>query len=412
MTSDKKALWLTVPAWGHTIPAKRFMEQLNEYGIEHAVFSSGVWSEYFQDISNENFDYNDFYSEQIEINQITQYSGIKTLINAFDLFTTIGLELRSDKSLVTTFNQFDFIFCDAVALPLAKLIKQSHQKIIVYQTSIQVSVSSAKSIISTYKNTPVGGHIKSLATDTVVSLPRIIYLLTKFNLKSQTRMRLIEILDPKGDATVVLTSNFFQPFTNQVSETYFIGPLFDTKSVLSMVKKTAYVSLGTMKVSELAVLQPVVESLIANSYKIKIKIPKNYQADWLEHQNISKQPFFNQIAELENASLFITHAGKNSCDEAILTQTPTICIPQANDQFILSARMQELGLGEIWLPDQGKSFENVLTKLESEREFYGKNLKSAYHEHINCSLCESEFGRLTQDLGLDSISRANKQRKQ
>lgn len=51
-----------------------------------------------------------------------------------------------------------------------------------------------------------------------------------------------------------------------------------------------------------------------------------------------------QLAILEQADLFVTHAGMGGCGEGLLTGTPMIAVPQAVDQFVNADRLVELGV--------------------------------------------------------------------
>ncbi|MFI5609488.1 macrolide family glycosyltransferase [Amycolatopsis sp. NPDC051903] len=52
-----------------------------------------------------------------------------------------------------------------------------------------------------------------------------------------------------------------------------------------------------------------------------------------------------QLAVLEAASAFITHAGMGSCTESLWYGVPTVAIPQAADQFGNAAQLESLGVG-------------------------------------------------------------------
>ncbi|MFE9250474.1 macrolide family glycosyltransferase [Streptomyces sp. NPDC007088] len=51
-----------------------------------------------------------------------------------------------------------------------------------------------------------------------------------------------------------------------------------------------------------------------------------------------------QLAVLEQADLFVTHAGMGGCAEGLLTGTPMIAVPQAAEQFVNADRLVALGV--------------------------------------------------------------------
>ncbi|MEJ3653205.1 macrolide family glycosyltransferase [Actinomycetes bacterium KLBMP 9759] len=53
-----------------------------------------------------------------------------------------------------------------------------------------------------------------------------------------------------------------------------------------------------------------------------------------------------QLAVLEHASAFVTHAGMGGCSEGLWHGVPMVAVPQAADQFVNGPRLAELGVGE------------------------------------------------------------------
>ena len=56
-------------------------------------------------------------------------------------------------------------------------------------------------------------------------------------------------------------------------------------------------------------------------------------------------PFVPQLALLEKARLFVTHAGQNGLVEALTRAVPMVALPQGADQFALAARIEAAGVG-------------------------------------------------------------------
>lgn len=53
-----------------------------------------------------------------------------------------------------------------------------------------------------------------------------------------------------------------------------------------------------------------------------------------------------QLAILEHATAFVTHAGMGGCSERLWHGVPMVAVPQAADQFVNGPRLAELGVGE------------------------------------------------------------------
>ncbi|MGC5361625.1 macrolide family glycosyltransferase [Streptomyces sp. DT24] len=60
--------------------------------------------------------------------------------------------------------------------------------------------------------------------------------------------------------------------------------------------------------------------------------------------NVEVHPWVPQLAILEQADAFVTHAGMGGSSEGLLTGVPMIAVPQAVDQFTNADRLVELGV--------------------------------------------------------------------
>jgi MGT family glycosyltransferase len=60
--------------------------------------------------------------------------------------------------------------------------------------------------------------------------------------------------------------------------------------------------------------------------------------------NVEVHPWVPQLAILEQADAFVTHAGMGGSSEGLYTGTPMIAVPQAVDQFANADRLVELGV--------------------------------------------------------------------
>ncbi|MEU3712820.1 macrolide family glycosyltransferase [Streptomyces catenulae] len=60
--------------------------------------------------------------------------------------------------------------------------------------------------------------------------------------------------------------------------------------------------------------------------------------------NVEVRSWVPQLAILEQADLFVTHAGMGSCSEALLCGVPMIAVPQGAEQFLNADRLVALGV--------------------------------------------------------------------
>ena len=61
--------------------------------------------------------------------------------------------------------------------------------------------------------------------------------------------------------------------------------------------------------------------------------------------NVAVESFVPQLRVLEEAAAFVTHGGMNSATEAQFFGVPMIVLPQRGDQYLVGARVAELGAG-------------------------------------------------------------------
>lgn len=123
-------------------------------------------------------------------------------------------------------------------------------------------------------------------------------------------------------------------------------------------KKLIYVSMGTVFNKNVELFEKLIDSMrfIEDKENITVLIstgPFVYERlqEKMEHQgytvpeNVILQARVPQIEVLKRASLFITHGGMNSCNEAILYNVPVVVLPIMVDQPLVAKRIAELGIG-------------------------------------------------------------------
>jgi len=413
-TADKneKWLWFTLPAWGHTIPVARLIGLIDvNSNCSHTIYSEKPWADYFKkncqevDIKT----YQEDLGLKFEVNKTTYKSGTETLLASLSELQLMAQDLKNRDVKIT--KDYDYIICDVVLLPLVKILLPTNTKILTYQTSLDLPIKIAKKVVWKYLFSKVGKELYKSAWQTIITTTRRQKLINTLNKNFQLSLNQYTMMHPDGVPIICLTSIYFQPFSHLILDTYFIGPLLERRQNNHKKSKRAYVSLGTMSVSDNHILKVITKVLLEKNYQVSVKIPDtDCKAAWLSDERITAKTFFNQPQELDEADLFVTHAGMNSIDEAIASETPTICIPQANDQFIVAARVEELGLGII--ADQNvteKSFADAVKLFEANKSKLSKNLKAGSEKHLYQN--SDEINRLFDELGFNPISSSNKKKK-
>ena len=129
-------------------------------------------------------------------------------------------------------------------------------------------------------------------------------------------------------------------------------------------KKLIYASLGTVFNRNVPIYEKIINSLRSiesslrskNSIELQVILSVGETAfeefqrkikneSYKVPENFTIQPFVPQVDILKRASLFITHAGMNSCSEAMHYAVPVVCIPISAEQPLNAIRMEQLNLG-------------------------------------------------------------------
>jgi MGT family glycosyltransferase len=157
--------------------------------------------------------------------------------------------------------------------------------------------------------------------------------------------------------TLVYTSAALQPGVAALAgEVDFVGPSLPEPEPLEPEmaawidgRPLIYVSLGTQFSNRPDFLRACLTAFAGRDEAIVVSTGGR-----LDPQAVGEPPpnaivrgFVPQLAVLERARLFVTHAGMNSASEALWHGVPTLLHPQSADQPIVAARLAQLGAGRI-----------------------------------------------------------------
>lgn len=147
-----------------------------------------------------------------------------------------------------------------------------------------------------------------------------------------------------------------QPNIDRVPSTVrFVGPALDPERLADRSwtppengKKVLLMSLGTALTDQLGLFRTCVDGFRDSDWHVVISIGKQIDPADLGPlpDHIEVHPFVPQLAALEAASAFITHAGMGGSTESLWYGVPTVAIPLATDGFGNAAKLAELGVGE------------------------------------------------------------------
>lgn len=190
-----------------------------------------------------------------------------------------------------------------------------------------------------------------------------------------------------GDLTLVYTAREFNPAGESFDNSYlFTGPsIAERTEPVSFLweklngKKLVYISMGTINTALIDFYQNCMEAFKNTEFQIIMSIGRKTDMTNLGEipNNFIVRNYVPQLEILKHTSLFISHGGLNSINEAIYHAVPAVVIPLANDQYITAAQISKLGLGvtldyNAALPD---TLRNLAEKILTEPSYKENSLK-------------------------------------
>ena len=157
--------------------------------------------------------------------------------------------------------------------------------------------------------------------------------------------------------SIVYTSPELQPGGDMLAaELDFVGPSVPEQTPIDAGleaeiagRPLIYVSLGTVFNERPRFFRDCLESFAGREEAVLLSI-----GDRLDPEALGEPPAnaivrrsVPQLAVLERARLFVTHAGMNSASEALWFGVPTLLHPQTADQPVVAARLAQLGAGRM-----------------------------------------------------------------
>jgi MGT family glycosyltransferase len=189
----------------------------------------------------------------------------------------------------------------------------------------------------------------------------------------------------RPEACVVLIPRVLQPNANRVGPHYvFAGPCIDERRATGWRpaadddRALVYVSFGTAYTDHADLYKLCLREL-TDDYRLVMATGK------VDPNTLGPLPYGVEVARtlpqldvLAHASAFITHAGMGSAVESLWFGVPTVCVPQAVDQFTNAAQLEAIGAGvqlaaEEVTPDGLRTaVTTALSKATTTRELSAK----------------------------------------
>ena len=170
---------------------------------------------------------------------------------------------------------------------------------------------------------------------------------------------LMDVLSNTAPTTLVCTSRDLQPGGDRFDERFhFVGPMLaplegggpdagEAAEPALADRPLVYLSLGTLRNDRADIYRACAQAVADLPMPVSLVMSIGHRVDPAAlgslPPNVVARPQVDQRAVLARAAVFVTHAGMNSAQEALVAGVPMLCLPQVGDQFVVAARLAQLG---------------------------------------------------------------------
>lgn len=318
-----RILMANLPYAGHVTPTLGLIDEFIKRGHEVGYVLSGEWREEIEKRGAKFIEYQGYKGNPMVLNNCyyALYNTIKSVADEYDciiyeMFFILGKRLadKLNKPSIRVFSTFAL-----------------------NKTVINELISKKGSMLTIFKNK----------------------LIRKFETKYQVRKLDLEVKDffeeisnTKQDVNIVYTSKAFQVHNEDFSNKNFFFVGSPTKYIceekIVSQHPIIYISLGTIFNNNIKFYKKCINAFRNENVTIYMSIGKSIDKKVFKNvsENIHIFNYAPQVEILNNASLFLTHGGMNSVNEAIKFGVPMVVFPMAADQPYVGARVQELEIGK------------------------------------------------------------------
>jgi MGT family glycosyltransferase len=168
---------------------------------------------------------------------------------------------------------------------------------------------------------------------------------------------IVEFFSNRQPLNLIFTTREFHINGDIFDNSYqFVGPTFDSRQNDTAMDAglqqfcegpLVYVSLGTIFNDRPEFYRACIAAYDGAPYKVLIATggKVDHAALGAVPGNILLRERIPQIAVLKHASLFLSHGGMNSVNEAMALGVPLVVFPQHGDQHLVAGRVVETGIG-------------------------------------------------------------------
>lgn len=359
MNKLKKILFVNVPWTGHVNPTLTLVRELIRNGYEVTYINSEEWRKNIEETGAKFIPYINYPDGELSVD-------IKDKMCQMAAYT----------SALRVLPGYDLLIYEAMFFLGQMLAEQCNKKAVRIFTTFAISDHVLKSYCHD-SNTWSILYFKSIRRRYTRKILA--------HLQLQEPDVYLEVSRHKADKSIVCMAREFQIFTEDFGQDFcFCGPLISERTQtdtfeedLDVSKKVIYISMGSILRRE-KFLQKCILALSDSEYEVVISLGGQSNE---KYQNVAKNihvySYVNQLEILKRASLFITHGGMNSIQEALFYGVPLLIVPMNNDQFTNAKQVQKLKLGDTihWrTATSGKVRKSV------EKLIYSQDTQKSLHD--------------------------------
>ncbi len=326
-----KVLMINLPFSGHTNPTLGLAKELVEQGCEVTYIQAPEWKDRVL-ITGAQFVVYDDYPDTLSPTQ----KEIKSWRAAYNTALRIG----SDYDCIV----YEILFC--VGKSLADRLRKPSVRLF-------STFALNQTVLDMFAKT---GGLYMTSIFRFRLLYQVLSRVICKNFKLRTNDIIDEIVFNPPELNYVYTLKEFQILNNEFpSANYkFIGPSIVHRSSNIHIdfeeirNPLIYISLGTLLNSSVSFYKKCFAAFARENVTVILSIGQTVSVKKLGQipKNFRVHSFVPQLEVLQHTSLFITHGGMNSVNEAMYYGVPMLVVPVGNDQPTVANRVNELGLGK------------------------------------------------------------------
>lgn len=335
-----KIVFFCIPAHGHTNPTLEVVRELVSSGHEVWYYSYNLFREKIEESGARFISCDGYDSEQKLTVKDSARMGKDLAFSAKILVdTTLALDEKVCREMAEL--KPDVIVADSMALWGKAVALKLNIPFVSSTTTFAFNKHSAKimkqGILDLFK--------------LFFSMPKIAKQVERLKSSGYPVKNILDIIGSDDSThTIVYTSPEFQPCSDTFSEKFaFVGPsIRPAKENFEKTKdKLVYISMGTVNNDMMPFYKSCISALGNTDYQVIMSVGNLVSQDdfGILPENISVYPAVDQIAVLEKADVFISHAGMNSVSESLYFGVPLVLLPQTAEQKGVAERVSELGAG-------------------------------------------------------------------